>query len=245
MKDSMIGQQLPLPVGLDVESTFDNYYLPKNSVNLQVLHGLYALVIKDAQVGNAALLWGEENIGLTHLLKACASQAERFGQTSYYLSLLDNDLTVEEFTALGESVEFLCLDDIDKIAGSKEWEVALFTVFNQLKDKNNRLLFASHTPPQNLIFALADMRSRVLSGPVYQLNPLSDDDKVGALQLQAYKLGMNMPLEVATYIVNHSERNLGFLFELLDLLDRETLVQKRKLTVPFVKQTIQRLNSKS
>lgn len=237
MSDSFKGRQLALPVGLDVEATFDNYYLPEDSVNFQVLYGLYSLVHKPEDT--AVLLWGEKRVGLTHLLRACVSQAEQLKQSSCYISLTETHKhSAEQFPALVEQKDLVCIDDIDAIAGDSEWELALFAAYNQLKDAGKRIVFASHQSPKNLSFLLPDLRSRVLSGPVFQLQALNDDDKIGALQLQAHRLGMNMPLDVAQYIVNHTERNLGYLFKLLEHLDRETLVQQRRLTIPFVKQVL-------
>ena len=46
------------------------------------------------------------------------------------------------------------------------------------------------------------------------------------------------PDEVAVFIVNRVPRDLERLLELLDKLDRASLVQKRALSIPFVKQVL-------
>ena len=49
---------------------------------------------------------------------------------------------------------------------------------------------------------------------------------------------MYMPLDVAAFVIRRSERNLGQLLQVLDTLERASLVEQRKLTVPFVKKVL-------
>ena len=46
---------------------------------------------------------------------------------------------------------------------------------------------------------------------------------------------MELPDEVARYLLNHQDRDIRALVVMLDKLDKATLVHQRKLTIPFVK----------
>ena len=50
--------------------------------------------------------------------------------------------------------------------------------------------------------------------------------------------GLQLPPEVANYIVNRAPRGLGDLLQLLERLDRASLVEKRPLSIPLVKRTM-------
>jgi DnaA family protein len=56
--------------------------------------------------------------------------------------------------------------------------------------------------------------------------------------LRATARGMEMNDEVANFIINRSSRSAKELFSLLDVLDRKSLADKRKLTIPFVREVI-------
>ena len=71
-----------------------------------------------------------------------------------------------------------------------------------------------------------------------QLRGLDDQGKAEALRLQARQRGMDMPEEVAGYLLRRSPRDMTALFALLDMLDQASLAAQRKLTVPFVKEVL-------
>ena len=72
----------------------------------------------------------------------------------------------------------------------------------------------------------------------FQLQLLSDEEKQAALQLAANQRGFELPNSVAQFILTHCARQQGELFQLLIKLDEASLVAKRKLTIPFVKQIL-------
>ena len=47
-----------------------------------------------------------------------------------------------------------------------------------------------------------------------------------------------MSEEVVAYIMARAHRDLGQLLEVLDRLDRASLVQQRALSIPFIRQTL-------
>ena len=85
---------------------------------------------------------------------------------------------------------------------------------------------------------LPDLQSRLSWGPVLQLKELDDADKMAALQLRAKGRGFDLPDEVAQFLMRRSPRDMSSLFALLDRLDEASLVQQRKLTIPFVRNLI-------
>jgi len=70
------------------------------------------------------------------------------------------------------------------------------------------------------------------------LEQARDEDKQQILIFRAARRGLQMPAEVANYIVNRAPRGLSRLLELLDQLDAASLAEKRSLSIPFVKEQL-------
>jgi DnaA family protein len=134
-----------------------------------------------------------------------------------------------------EQMALLALDDVERLAGNPAWELALFHLYNRMRDAGHRLVVAGNAPPAALGIILPDLLSRLGWGPVFQLQPLSDSEKAAALRLRAHQRGMELSAEVADYLLNHASRQMHDLFTLLERLDEGSLAAQRKLTIPFVR----------
>ncbi|MGU2568375.1 HdaA/DnaA family protein, partial [Pseudomonas aeruginosa] len=50
--------------------------------------------------------------------------------------------------------------------------------------------------------------------------------------------GLHLTDEVGRFILNRGSRSMNSLFDLLEQLDRASLQAQRKLTIPFLKETL-------
>jgi len=223
--------QLTLGVGLDDDAQFKNFFTSaENQSLLSVLEG----------GGEEAFLyiWGNGSPGLSHLLQASCNKSTAEGRSAIYVPLADRVQFAPRILEGAESLSLVCIDDIENIAGDVEWEAALFTAFNGMRQTGTQLIIASHMAAQQLSIQLPDLHSRLQSGLIFQLNELSDEDKLSALQLRARQRGLDLPDTVGEYILLRAERNLSALMQILDALDHSSMQQQRKLTVPLVKSTL-------
>ena len=231
MNDSL-PVQLSLGVSLKDDATFANFFIGEgNPVAVHALKQFSA-----GQGEQNLLVWGSPGAGLTHLLQACCHRAYQHGQEIQYLPL--DKLTQFSPESVCEGLDqmgLVCLDGIDQICGNHLWEQTLFHLINRLRDRGHRLLLASHTSPPNLPLALPDLKSRVLGSVIYHIHSLDDEGKAAALQMRAKARGMEMPDEVARFILSRAPRDTIKLFEVLNRLDEASLQQQRKLTIPFIK----------
>ena len=137
-----------------------------------------------------------------------------------------------------EELDLICLDCLPTIAGRADWELAIFNLYNRLRERGRRLLVAAEHNPRELAIALEDLRSRLQWGITYQVHNLSDDEKQQALQLRARARGLELNDEVAQYIIQRLPRDTNELFWQLQRLDHASLAELRKLTIPFVKKVL-------
>lgn len=137
-----------------------------------------------------------------------------------------------------ETFSLVCLDDLEVLAGKEDWELAIFNLYNQLREKEARLIVASDRPPAKLPLQLADLASRLTWGPCYQLFPLNDDGRLELLISNAERRGMTMSVEIASFLLQRTPRDIHFLTLLVERLDQASLAAQRRLTIPFVREIL-------
>ncbi len=229
-------EQLALNLRLRDASSFENYFVAHNREAVERLqHAVLNLGGAPHAPASWLVLWGEPGTGKTHLLEAACRAAQEQGHAPLYVPLAGKkDFT----TALLEDVEqvpLVCVDDVDAIAGDAAWEAALFALYERLRAHGGMLILAASTSPAAIGLKLADLATRLTAGLVYQLQPLTDAEKISALRLRAQRRGLEMTEEVANYLLTRFPRDTPSLFALLDKLDTATLAAQRRLTIPFLR----------
>jgi DnaA-homolog protein len=119
-----------------------------------------------------------------------------------------------------------------------EAQIALFNRYNQLKEQGETLITAGLYAPTQMALR-DDLATRLAWGLVYQLHPLSDEEKAQALQSHAKERGMKLPDEVVDYCLRYLRRDLPTLMAVLDALDKWSLTEKKPVTVPMLKKLLQ------
>lgn len=228
-----MNKQLALAIKLNDEATLDDFNWQNNSLLQQQLK--YMLSFKEDRL---LYLWGPKGSGKSHILQGCC-QAVSSTQSAIYLPLtLLKEWGPQTLEGLEEQT-LVCIDDIDVIAQDPSWEEALFHLYNKIKDSDQSLLIISgNQPPAMSTIALPDLRSRLGWGLVIQLNELSDEEKIHTLKLHALKRGFDLPESVGQFLLHRCSRNMHDLHQLLNRLDDASLAAQRKITIPFVKNTL-------
>ncbi len=222
--------QLALPLQLADHAVFASYLESGNEALVATLTR-----IAGDDEGHGCWLWGASATGKTHLLQAVCEAA---GDRAAYMPL-------SSIAGFGPGIleglssrDLICIDDIDRVAGQPEWEVALFDLCNQIFDAGSQLLVSATSSPRECPMELADLRSRLARLPVFQIHALGENELVSALKLRSRHRGLELPDDTARYLLKRSRRDMASLYELLDTLDKEALRAKRRLTIPFVREVL-------
>jgi len=128
-------------------------------------------------------------------------------------------------------------DDVEMLDESAQQR--LFAAINAAREGAPPVLAAGRHAPAQLALR-EDLRTRLAWGLVYQLKPLSDSDKAAHLRDQAMRRGLRLPDEVLAYLLTRLPRDLASLNRVLEGLDRYSLATKRPLTVPLVREALER-----
>ncbi len=189
--------------------------------------------------GNAAeaplLLFGASGVGKTHLLVAGTIRAREQGRHAGYLALSRwSDFTADALDALAAH-DYLAIDEIERIAGRRDAEIALFDLHNRCRDGGCQLLLAAREPLARLPLVLPDLASRLSAASAVALNPLSETARRGLLRERARARGFELEPAVIEFLFRRYPRDLPGLMALVERLDRESLAQQRRVTVPLVR----------
>ncbi|MGH8518980.1 MAG: HdaA/DnaA family protein [Panacagrimonas sp.] len=130
-------------------------------------------------------------------------------------------------------------DDVEAL--DEQAQQRLFTAINAARDGAAGVLAAGNRPPAQLALR-EDLRTRLAWGLVYQLRPLSDGEKAQHLRAEARRRGLRLPDEVLGYLLSRLPRDLPSLNAVLEALDRYSLAAKRPVTLPLVRDALERKN---
>ncbi len=207
-------RQLILELLPESPPSLDNFVAGGNAETLTALTGWLAGVHADASF----CLWGEAGCGRSHLLLASG------------FPLVD---AATDPALLGAAeAEQLAVDNVDAL--NEAGQIALFNHFNRLKMAGGMLLTAAPQPPAHLALR-EDLRTRLGSGLIYRLHPLSDAEKAAALAAQAKERALKLAPESIDYLMRHAPRDMRTLSAFIVALDRYTLEHKRAVTLPLLR----------
>jgi DnaA family protein len=231
--------QLTLSVQLPDDETFCSYLSESNHSVVSQLK----LFIEQSQVTkpnqpSSFYLFGLTGVGKSHLLHACTAYAAQADKTSVCLSCAELLLLSVEVLDGLEQIDVICLDDIQLIAGNTLWQQAIFDLYNRVLVQNKCLLISGDQSATQLGLSLPDLISRLSWGLTEQIKPLDDDEKVTALQYRASKRGLTLSSEAANFLLNRLSREMGNLIASLDTLDKASIREQRKITIPFIKNVL-------
>lgn len=230
-------KQLSLNVHLDDDATFENYFVATDSSNALALQAIRALT-SALPAEPFVYIWGAAGVGVSHLLQAACRAVGVCNMRSQYLPLEElAGFAAEQLLEGLEQLDLVCLDGVQHVMGQPGWDSALFHFYNRLRDGQHcRLLVSADCAPRDLGSGLPDLVSRMGWGVAFHLQPLDDRQKLEALQRRAKSRGIDLNDEVVHFIISHASRSMAELVACLDRIDNISLVEKRRVTIPFLKE---------
>jgi len=232
-----MSRQLALNLRLKDGSSFSNFLPGPNREALDRLRAaVVAAATREKALDKMLFLWGTEGCGKSHLLQAACRLAQELGMAPLYVPLAEAAELSPSLLESAEHAPLVCLDDMECVAGRTDWEAALFSLTERMRAAGGMQVCAANVPPGRLGLRLPDLTSRLAWGTVYALQALGDAEKLEAVRLRARNRGFEMPEDVVQYILSRYPRDLPSLFGLLDRIDRVSLTQQRRVTIPFLRE---------
>lgn len=225
--------QLPLSLKFPSDQRFAGFFGQRELCTL-------VAAVATATRADWLYLAGLPGCGKTHLLFAACASAQERGEAAVYLPLKALAGRLPDALEGHDATGLVCLDDVDAIAGDEADEVALFHFHNRLRAQSVRVIYAASAMPAALPFVLRDLASRLQQCTRLPLESPDEPTRREVLRQRAARRGLELDESVLDYLFRRVGRDLTSLTALLDRLDRESLAAQRRITVPFLRQILEK-----
>ena len=219
-------KQLAFDFVAPAQPSLENFIVGRNA---EAVHRLKALAgAPDCE--RFVYLWAAPASGRTHLLRGTLSLLANGGSRVAYIAEDEHLLSVDP--AL---IDTAAVDDVDRLGGPAQ--IALFRLYNVLREKGGALLAAGNAPAARLPLR-ADVVTRLAWGLVYEIHALTDAEKAKALAEHAASLGFSLQPEAIHYLLTHTRRDMRTLIATIEALDRYSLEAKRPVTLSLLRELL-------
>ena len=223
-------KQLVLDIAPSPPPTLANFVPGRNAELLQTLGNILA----GREREHFVYIWGGAGCGKSHLLQGMAELCTRSKLSAAYFACDANT----SFVA-GSEADCVMVDDVDRLNANAQ--IGLFNLYNRIRDESRAFLLVSGpaAPAQLKLKVREDLVTRLGWGLVYQVHELTDEEKAKAMKNHSASRGLDLSQEVCDYLLHHGRRDLPSLMATLDALDSYSLANRRKVTLPLVRELLQ------
>lgn len=183
-------------------------------------------------------LWGPPGSGKSFWTQAWAKEVS----SCHYVDLQDKDETLAFIQLLDQArARTWLLDNLHKAASSEQLEAALFKLFVRSAETCERLVVTADRPPLQSLLSREDLRTRLGQGLIFELQELSDSEKLQALRHRAFELGwINQPDRpdydsLFRFMLERFPRGLDRLTALMDAADARALALKKPVGLNLIR----------
>ena len=227
--------QLIFPFQVNQKASFKSFFCSPD--NIELMSRLTDLVV--SKNADELIINGAEGSGKSFLMQAICNELSSSGKQFAFIPMNKAiNMGVEIFQNLA-SLDAVCIDDLQLILSREEWETALFNLINECQQSNCSLIL-SFGGNQSLedITQLPDLLSRIKRMEFMKLQAVQDECLNQALDFVSQQLGINLEKAELEFLLNHQTREFSLLVENIISLDRQAASLKRKITIPFIKETL-------
>ncbi|MBR4625375.1 MAG: chromosomal replication initiator DnaA [Alphaproteobacteria bacterium] len=168
---------------------------------------------------HALLIYGEEGSGKSHLASIFSDE---------HIEAIDLNETIVPKS------QKIVVENVDQLKN----EEALFHLFNSVQEMGGGLLMTARKLP---VFSLPDLQSRISMIPKAEIK-MPDDQTIEAVCAKVFEdKQITVDPVVFSYIATHLTRSFASVQRVLNLADAMALEKGRRITVPLMKEAIEKL----
>ena len=187
-------------------------------------------------------LWGPPGSGKSFWTQAWAQASA----ACHYVDLQDSDEALAFIQLLDQArAKTWLLDNLHKAVEGERLEAALFKLFVRSAETHERLVVTADRPPLQSPLMREDLRTRLGQGLIFELQELSDSEKLQALRNRAFELGwMNQPSRadydsLFRFMLERLPRGLDRLTALMDAADARALALKKPIGLNLIRSLLE------
>ena len=190
--------------------------------------------------------FGGKNLGKTHLLLSIGNQFASMNKKALYVHGADfvkktdesSNGSSGEFISILSKIDLFLLDAVDHIEGKRTSQEKLYLVINSLIEKEKKIAFAGNLNPAKLKNTGDYLISRFQWGMSTELKPIDDNTTAKIITKLARDVRLILPEKVIEYLLIRMPRDFMSIKHAITKINQESYAQKKKVTVPLVKETL-------
>ncbi len=228
-------KQLIFPFQINQKASFENFFC--SSDNRYLVNRLSDFV--SSNDADELIIGGEKGAGKSFLIQAiCNELASKDKKFAFIPMKKAINMGIDIFQDLA-SLDVVCVDDMQLILASEEWEKALFNLINDCQQTSCSLILSiGATQPLDEVTRLPDLLSRIKRMEFLTLRAVQDEQLQQALKFVSEQLDINIDTAELDFLLKHQTRKFSLLVENLLLLDQQAASLKRRITIPLIKETL-------
>lgn len=228
-------KQLIFPFQINQKASFESFFCtPENELLLSKLTEAVS-----SHSHQELMINGMPAAGKSFILQAICNELSRAGKEFVFVPMSKAiELSPEIFQNLS-SLDSVCIDDLHLILSKKDWEVATFNLINECNQTGCNIFF-SYGGGRELdeMIMLPDLLSRLKRMEFMTLHAVKDELLDSAINFICTQLDINLDKPELEFLMKRHKRELSSILSDLILLDQNAASLKRKITIPFIKETL-------
>ena len=194
---------------------------------------------EDHALYQSLFIFGQKNLGKTHLLLSIGNHVAEKGAKALYIQGTDfsNKVITSTQTQLMD-VDYFLLDDIEQLTASKLAQEKLYLIYNTIIEKGGKVAFTSRSSPEKIENQESYLTSRFQSGMLAEIKPIDDDTTAKIIKKLALDINLILPENIIHFLLSRIPRDFSSIKDSVSALNRESYLQKKKVTLSLVKKTL-------
>lgn len=130
----------------------------------------------------------------------------------------------------------IIVEDADQaLADGRLDPVDLFHLYNWIRERQGFLLLSGLISPARWETTLPDLRSRLSSMPIVTIEPPGDSLLAALMVKRLADRQLRVDPRLVEFVIARTERSFSAIEQVVAALDRESLAQKRPITIPLAR----------
>lgn len=196
---------------------------------------------------SSLFLFGQKNLGKTHLLLSIGNLAAEKGARALYIhgndfcDKIGEGQSSQAQQTLKEliDVDYFLLDDVEALASSTAAQEKLYHIYNSVIEMGGKVAFASCFSPDKIKSAESYLTSRFQWGMLAEIKSIDDATTAKIIQKLAKDIGLDLQKNIIDFLLSRIPRDFISIQNAVVTLNRESYAQKKKVTLPLVKKALE------
>ncbi|MDO5552489.1 MAG: DnaA/Hda family protein [Planctomycetia bacterium] len=240
--NTVVRRRAPRPREADHRS-FASYNTFVKGISNQLATQVADIAISSPGMINPIFISGSSGVGKTHLLQGIWDEYRKRGDR-----LPPRYLRAEQFTTLFiqslmkkdgsfrrnfENISLFILDDLQFLQGKRDTQIEFLSLFDHLRAAGIQLIISADRPLNDLNEIRPEIRSRILSGGCCSIELPEKETLLKIFNVRARQLGLEVPDEVARYVVSRFSNSAPQLSGVLNRLLMARQITRQPITLAF------------